>query len=747
MAKQTALPRCGGAAGDKLTYIKSDFDFGDSLMSDTPLLCCGDCFQTVDAPFLGLPGADQDVHDGRGDDRPVGETQPLVMSLADCPPWPAALPGVLDEAAQALDDVEERFRLRIPGVLDGPAAINVANQNVVIKLAVPTAGPFYPRAVFTYNSKGRLLGSPYGCRWSLLFDQKIFASGSDAATIRKGDGACWHYTDLDDATGYYLAPDSMRNSLLRTSTGWIETQPDGMELHYEELTSEGLRRGVGRLFRLQRHGQVWTLTHDDDGFVTDIEDPFGRHTTFTYVDNKLTTVTDHAGRQTLFEIEYGCLRTVTLPESCVISFTYDNRARMLSYVAPGAHTTRFTYDLCGRVETVTTPKGETATFHRVDEATTEVTDARGNLTTVTFDDHCYIAAVTNPLGHTTDYTWKGNRVSGITDANGHATELQYTTLSNRTQAVSGITYPNGDAFLFRYDANDRVEAVVNPRGHVATLSWSGYDRTGILDPLGYRVTFTYNAAGQLLTEENEEGDVTSLAYDPVGQVESRDNPLGERTTFTYNAYGQRQTVKNPEGDVFTTTYDALNRPTARISPMGDQTRFTYGANSLLASTEDPEGHVTTTLYDANRRVETVVDPLTHRTTYVYDPVGNRVAVVNPLGHIHTSVFDAANRRVEAVNPLGYVTTFGYDPADNLTSRKNPEGHTARTEYDSRDRAVVEIDALGHRTTFTYDGSNNRLSETDPEGHATHYTYDPCNRRKTVTNPEGETATLVYYSDG
>jgi YD repeat-containing protein len=79
-------------------------------------------------------------------------------------------------------------------------------------------------------------------------------------------------------------------------------------------------------------------------------------------------------------------------------------------------------------------------------------------------------------------------------------------------------------------AAGQVEAAVNPRGHAATLSWDDYDRTGVLDPLGHRITCTYNAAGQLETETNEQGHTISLTYDAVGHGDCTKSHLPARSS-------------------------------------------------------------------------------------------------------------------------------------------------------------------------------------------------------------------------
>jgi YD repeat-containing protein len=336
----------GGRNGRWTTFLKG------SLMVCRPSHHCGDAFRTVDAPYLGTPAIEQQAGPGPCcAERPAGETQPPVMSLADCPPCPGPLPGALDEVADALRAVQERFRLNIPGILDGPVAINIASRNLVLKTALPTAGPFYPQNVLTYNAHAPRRCIPYSAGWTGLFNQtvRVHCANSKNACVIKGDGSCWRYTDLD-STGYYLAPPGAANSLQRTEEGWVETQPDGLELHYEEFSGPHVPSGLARLVKLQRHSQIWTLTYGDTELVS-IQDPLGRSTTYAYSDRKLQTITDHAGRVTRFTIEDNRLTRIVPPEEdCEVNLEYDRRCLLRAYVDPAGNRYTYTYDGCKRVE-------------------------------------------------------------------------------------------------------------------------------------------------------------------------------------------------------------------------------------------------------------------------------------------------------------------------------------------------------------------------------------------------------------
>jgi hypothetical protein len=59
--------------------------------------------------------------------------------------------------------------------------------------------------------------------------------------------------------------------------------------------------------------------------------------------------------------------------------------------------------------------------------------------TVLYDSHENIIGVINPLGQRTTSIWVNDQFTALVNARGYRTTLAYTTLPNRTQAVSSLT--------------------------------------------------------------------------------------------------------------------------------------------------------------------------------------------------------------------------------------------------------------------------------------------------------------------
>ena len=331
------------------------------------LLKCGAGFRTVDVPYLGLPGIDQDAH-GCCTERPPGERQPPVMSLADHPQGPGELPGVLGEVAAGPGGrARGGFGCGFPASWTARPSSIWPTTTWCCNWPCPAPVRSYPRALLTYNSKTPCHASPYGAKWRWLFEQPRRAAGRGRCGGHQGGRVLLAVHRPGGQSGCTWPPTA---PVIRSSgppTAGSRPSPTAWSCTTRNWkTTSQQPRGVGT----PGHAPAPRPGLDADlrptALLESITDPFDRLTTFTYTDGRLTKITDHAGRETLFQIDGGCLRSVTLPESTVTSLVYDTRGRVLAHVAPGGSRTSYSYDRCGRVETVTTPQGEVTTFTVVD---------------------------------------------------------------------------------------------------------------------------------------------------------------------------------------------------------------------------------------------------------------------------------------------------------------------------------------------------------------------------------------------
>ncbi len=333
------------------------------------------------------------------------------------------------------------------------------------------------------------------------------------------------------------------------------------------------------------------------------------------------------------------------------------------------------------------------------------------------------------------------------------------------------------------------------------------DANGVQD---YSATYTYDAAGHLLTESIDQyGDgspnkINTHSYDANGDKltynsdSNGDGNANESNTYTYNASRQKLTYsRDSDGDgdgtpyLYTYTYDATgNMVTNTTDTTNDgianaSTTYTYDDkhNVLNYTNKDGDGitvYIRTYTYDANG------NQLTNSTdsnadgnpnsvsTYTYDENGNKLTTsedYNGNGNpdrIYTESFDANGNQllystdfdgdgstdsayIYTYNTNGNELTKSYEANDILSYI---ESKTYDANYNTLSERSENADGTLRQVTYnTYDASNNRLTETkytttdgDPDNINT-YTYDANHNLLTKAYGPNDIYTYTYDANG
>ncbi|WP_156804809.1 CARDB domain-containing protein [Synechococcus sp. PCC 6312] len=355
-----------------------------------------------------------------------------------------------------------------------------------------------------------------------------------------------------------------------------------------------------------------------------------------------------------------------------------------------------------------------------------------------------------------------NQLTSMTDELGRQTlyEIDPTT-GNRlsmTQVVGDVGGTDDVVTRYTYTAQGRVDLVTDPLGRIMNYDYDSLGRLIRLTlaqgrPEQAQQHFSYDAAGNLISEINENGSRTEFRYDSLNRltqvIESDPDGAGPLTSpvtsFSYDAAGNLIQATDPRNHPTQYAYDPLNRLARAIDALGEETTYRYDPAGNLASVTDALGHRTQYRYDARNRLSETSDPVGSRTTYRYDMADNLTAVIDPLGNRTSYAYDARNRLIRETDALGQRTSYRYNPVDQLVAQTDRNGHQTRYEYDDLDRLSQMIDPLGGVMRYTYDKVGNQLSSSDQLGRLTRYTYDNRNRLSQVIDPlEGR---VSYQYDG
>ncbi|MEU6234449.1 DUF6531 domain-containing protein [Kitasatospora sp. NPDC047058] len=524
-------------------------------------------------------------------------------------------------------------------------------------------------------------------------------------------------------------------------------------------------------------GNSASTAYDGAGQVTTTTDPSGAKSTIGYdAAGRPTSLTDALGKTTATGYDAdGNTVARTSPEGNRTTWTYDKDQRPTAVTDPrgnasgataATYTTTYGYDAAGNPTTVKDSLGNTTgTTYDALNRPTRVTDPLGRTTATAYDANGRVTTVTDPTGAVTTNTWNtaGER-TGRTDANGHVTGYTYDALHR----VTSVTDPLGGKVGYGYDPDGHATTTTNARGLTATV---GYDPRGLPTGTTYSdatpaVSRTYDKAGRPATVADATGTralgydpagrLTSVskptggtgfvyAYDPVGNLTSRQYADGRKLTYAYDGDRRRtrQTVDgastlyayNPAGQLTGTTLPATNgyTETRTYDPAGRLSAIAgTKAGTTLASwqlTRDAAGQPTsvtadrlglgagvqTYTYDQAGRLlsgcpvsPSTVGCASGTLTYTYDKVGNRLTQTDAYGTT-TSTYDAADQLTKT--SIGTATTtYAHDADGNLTSVKNPY----------RDQTVASGASLAPGTILT---SNNARLIMQADGNLVLYQID------------------------
>ena len=506
--------------------------------------------------------------------------------------------------------------------------------------------------------------------------------------------------------------------------------------------------------------QASFASYNDNGLITQIIDPLGRTTNYSYdttagIDLLLVTQTNGSGQDILNIMTYngqhepltikdasgqtttlgycgnGQLNTIEDALNETTTLAYDSNGYLYTVTGPvtGAVTT-YHHDSAGRVDTITDSEGyvvhqsydnldrltaitypdstsDQTVYNRLDVA--RKIDRQGRITMNQYDAIGELLQTTDPLGRTTKYTWcTCGGLATLTDANGNVTTWSLD-LQGRATAK---TYADTSAISYAYESNtSRLHAMTDARSNTATYAYNldntlastTWTPTASPDP---SVSFGYDTVYNRVTSMTDSTGTTTYGYNPItstatlgaGRLASVSVPIASSTaTITY-------------------TYDALGRATGRGIDVS-----TTNANNVSASFDslgrvtgvtNPLGSFTYAYVDQTIRLSGVTYPSGTglSTSYSYYPVSNTqngerlqeiqnskgATQLSDFQYTYNAVGTIATWQQQADSSTAVVNTLTYDNADQLTGAVQSGGGSASNAYN-------------------YDPAGNRLAETTGSG--------------------------------
>lgn len=429
--------------------------------------------------------------------------------------------------------------------------------------------------------------------------------------------------------------------------------------------------------------------------------------TFTYDSlNNPTTHKDFNGNWYYYYYNGRNLTRIKDPSGRVITLDYNSHGSPISISDISGLSAFFSYDNYGKIIQTRMP-------------------VLGLSISKTYDMVGRLLTVTNAKGQTVSYTYDANdNMLSETDAMGNTTQFQYDANDNRTSIINAKGYPT----TFTYDDNDLLSSTTfigQTESYTYNFNGSLHTKT---DPNGVTTTFNYNSAGNLLSDGyaqyayNERGQLASVTKDNKSLIFLYD-PMGNISSVTY------------DGQTIEYTYDRMSNVTDIIYPSGNQVRYSYDKLNRVTSIRVAEDQYFHPLREVSYQYlpsgkldfsRIKLNNFIIKTQYRYDEIGRMIGKCSRLNNgMGDTLVSYSNELDEVGNHLSESVKEPYDPYTSFSP-----GITSYT-YDNANR-LLAYDTV----SFTYDNNGNTLSK----GGRT-YTYDLSNR---LTSVQGDfNATYTY----
>ncbi|MFN6161464.1 MAG: putative Ig domain-containing protein, partial [Planctomycetota bacterium] len=308
----------------------------------------------------------------------------------------------------------------------------------------------------------------------------------------------------------------------------------------------------------------------------------------------------------------------------------------------------------------------------------------------------------------------------------------------KTGELSSTVDRNNNELKFRYDGifSDSGKSVRFER------DWAGRI-TAIIDPNNRRITYAYDALGNLTKVTNRLGAETKFTYldTPKHYLDTVIDPLG-RTAFkaNYTPDGRVGKLTGASGSQVGLGYDVANRTETMTDPLGNVSRQTKDARGNIVRTVDPAGVVVKRAFDAKDRLlsETQV-----------------IGLEDGVGNSETNDITTNNRYndkgdlIESTDIHGRKTIMTYNEWGVPTSQTDPFGNTTFNSFsNTTGNLVATSDNFANQTSFKYDEDGNVTETRDRNGNVQFSaSYTPYGEILQVNPGQGRTAKIRYNDNG
>ncbi len=575
------------------------------------------------------------------------------------------------------------------------------------------------------------------------------------------------HTLVNEYTGYYL-------SKIYHQIGGVESPYLSRQFGYD---AQGNRNLV-----TDAKGNAIQLTYDSKDRLATQTNALAEQRVLTYDNSQYNgryltnievgnTVADGVGHETrLSYTPQGWIEKIERKNNSGVwetyaTFGYDssgNRISSTEYRDANSFTTLFTYDGLGRQISSTDPVGNTtATSYDMFNNPIVTTDGKNRDALYQYDDLGRIISIeqqgVTPAAVTTMTYDAGGNLLTVTDAESKTTSYQYDLLGRRTAVIQ----PLGQTVSTTYDVRDRVDTVINARGHKTVyqyFDWGGIDTIQYFDTASSTsptrtVSYTYDFNGNIesVTDNNIQAPpVYQYTYDPLNRTDTTtvNYITGQSITIDddHDRYGNRERLRLADGvtNDYIYLYDKKNQLQNITLPGNNIVGLSYYDNSAyLKQISFPNGVTSDYQYKDNGPVGNAITQnsslaILEQRDYTYDGMLNMLTQTSSRdGGTYSYDYDGLDHLVQAIPPLATGLAQEDYIYDRVGNREVP-GDPTQYQYDNNHR----ISQSPSISSYNFDDDGNLLSRSDGAS----FTYNKDNRLTQHTDGS-IVASYIYDSFG
>jgi YD repeat-containing protein len=444
----------------------------------------------------------------------------------------------------------------------------------------------------------------------------------------------------------------------------------------------------------------------------------------------------------------------TSPAYQTTSYTYDGNGNVLTTTAPSATTggtsqvTTDAYNAAGQLASQTTGSGtsvaSTVSYcYDPDGDKTAVVVGDGNTggTAACSTSSPWTVTATPQANYQTTYSYDsaGELMSTVTPANSASSTPTTTATYNAAGQMLTRTDPDGVTTTWAYGTDGNVVGITYSGGTAPPVAY-GYDANGQMtymsDATGVS-NFVFDSFGELTSEENGAGQITTYGYNADGKITSIAYPLpstatwaaSDRVTYGYDNADELTSVTDFNGHQVTIGNTADGLPdSVGLGSSGDTIATSYD------NTDDPSQ---TALKNSSSTLQSF--------TYSDSPAGTILSETDTPSSSDSPAdytYDAQGRVTSMTPGSGSAKDYGFDASSNLTTLPNDATGTYNYSGELTSSALS-----GTTTDYTYNADGEQAGSTQGSTTESSGTWNGAGQLATYGNSAADMTAATYNGSG